>query len=182
MSNDRDSRTTPEFAELLGVDVRYIQKLGVEVFPQAKMKRGLWNIAVALPLWREWYASGGYIKKPPRSSTEFSEDEDDGLDTNEQRALLYAAQREKLELANALTRGEHLLASEVELTLQEIQSIYNNNIDALEGRLTGNLISATKAPNETIINVIRPEINAVRSDTANALQSLANRLATCGNS
>lgn len=94
------------------------------------------------------------------------------LDPRRERALLYQSQRKKLDLENAEREKTLLVTQDVLLLLEQLQQLYNNHIDALEGRLTGALISATGVEAATILEVLAPELNAIRNDTAEALEKL----------
>lgn len=156
------------------VDPRYIQQKGKDVFPEAKLARGSWDIAIALPLWRQSVFSGG-------AGDDIDEDGNSQENLRKERALLVRAQREKIELENALSRNEQLLAAEIEQVLLEIQSIYNNKIDALEGRLTGNLTAIMgETDNAEILLLIRKELNGIRMETVESLRNYAKKLQTDG--
>lgn len=171
MDEQKYHLTTSEFASLMQVDPRYIQQKGKDVFPEAKLARGLWDISIALPLWRQHVSTGGNGDDTDAEGNVSQED------LRKEKALLIRAQREKLELENALTMGEHLLADDVAAFAQEIQAIYDNRLDALEGRLTGKLISEIGGIDSApILLVLRPELNAIRMETAQALRAYAERL------
>ena len=87
------------------------------------------------------------------------------------------AQAVKYELENAQTQSELLEQTLVLQYLEELAVTLANQYDAFEGRLTRELASVTGADEKIIATTLNQEINAARSDTANAIRTLGDQWA-----
>jgi hypothetical protein len=150
-------------AECLGITKRRIDQMIDEGILSRECKPSPSNYDL-------YACAKGYINYLKRKEIP---DDETGLDPRKERALLYQSQRKKLDLEIAEREKTLLLAQEVLLLLEQLQQLYNGKIDALEGRLTGALISATGVDASVVLTVLTPELNSIRSDTAEALEKLA---------
>lgn len=164
-------------ADALGVTRRRIDQLiqqGHLPATECRPKRGSYDFFKCTKYYIEFLKNEGALSK--------AVDETSTIDPREERALLHQQQRIKLELENATTKRELLDANEVTTLLESLQTIYNNHIDALEGRLTGQITAATQTDASLIIGVVRPELVAIRTEVADAIKTLANSYAPSENS
>jgi len=88
----------------------------------------------------------------------------DGLDLVEERAKLAAAQREKLEMANAVTRGELITTGEFHTLVTSAFSRVRSKLLALPAKAAP-LVAGVTAPGK-VQSILRVEIYAALNELA----------------
>lgn len=159
-------------AEVCGVTRRRLEQLIQQghLPTECRPKRGTYALDLTCRYYIEFLKQEGALsKKVTDEST---------IDPREERALLHREQRLKLEIQNAQYMRTVLLATEVLVALEKLQIVYNNQIDAIEGRIAAKLIAATQADADTILSVLRPELVAIRTEIAHAISTLAHSFAS----
>jgi len=136
-----------------------LAQLGVAV----KAGRGQWKLKATARNYIDYKESKNTI-------------EDDEDDPRAATVRLKNEQALAMALANAEQMKIQVLAEEVLRVMETAQAIYNNSIDALEGRLTGQLVSATGAKSDVLLSVLKPELNSVRESVSRELLGFSQEL------
>ena len=157
--------TLGQLAAVFGVDKRRIGQLVKQGVIQ-KETRGQYELIGACASYID------YLRKRDGEVNLAIED-----DPRAATVRLKTAQAIKFELDNAVRQKELLEQAETLQFLEEIAVAYTMALEAFEGRLVGALVEATGAEQQTIADAIAREVHAARTQTADALRMLADKLA-----
>lgn len=159
-----------ELAEILGVEVRRVNQLAKSGIID-KVAHGKYELSDCVSR----YIS--FLKKGRKEDGEESNDQSD-LNPRYERARMYKAQAEKLEMDNAVTKKEYIHSSEVRNFLLEFGNLLVSQIDALPGRLSSSLSEQLNVETAQIYTLLKDETTSIREEISFGLTIIANHTRT----
>jgi phage terminase Nu1 subunit (DNA packaging protein) len=155
-----------ELAEWLSVDPSRINQLVKEGVLQVE-RRGIYDAKKCVMAYIK-YKNGG----------EGEETQEKRLTATDATVRLKVAQAIKVELENAVNQKKLLHQELVLQYLEEMITVFTNDLEALDGRLTGELAGELEGVSRgRIAEIIQKEVNFVRTNLSNSLASLADQFA-----
>lgn len=177
-TNDSDSSQTDlnsiivsasDISEFLGCTTRYVYKIindNKTLFNSTRVERNQINLKGFV------IAYITLLKNKNKQKTSISEtDSQNNINPSYQRARYNASMADKIELENAIKRGELVDIDFVISQLLNIQNIYNSGLNGLRGAMM--TIIQEKDDRKRAKQKISAEINRTRETTANEIEVLA---------
>ena len=171
--------STTELANIFGVSTKWVQELQAKGVIR-KSGHGKWDVVECCKNYIAWLKDRE--KPEPAKSNADSQDSGAELDPKYQRARLHAAQSEKVELENAIKRGEYVNVAEVRQSWLLLQTLLNSRIDAIPGRMAGALAARLNADRAIAYDVLLEESIHIRESISNGLETLSGDPGDGGNS
>ncbi len=174
--------STTKLSQIFHVSVQIILKDIKDntdgIFDGVKIGRGKYDLslfAYAYSRLQRKIGESSLTRRPKDLPEDIDIEESGELDIGYERARHYKAQADKIELANKEKMGELVLVNKVEHFLLQLQRLYNIQLKAFEGRLSGIVSGAVNNEEERayVLDTIKDEINSAANQTADALQTFA---------